>query len=108
MVNPRQLRDEEGLWDGETKRPYNLVRGVSPQQHPTPGRYQLQFAILQQQKFQSLQLLGQSHTLHQTMLAAQAMMPPYHVTAPRPQPTRASTSLSVYSQLFQGQRTKLR
>uniref|UniRef100_A0A673ZIL4 Tubulin--tyrosine ligase-like protein 5 n=1 Tax=Salmo trutta TaxID=8032 RepID=A0A673ZIL4_SALTR len=58
-----------GLWDGETQSAYNLVRGVSPQQRyqPIPGSYQLQFAIqqLQQQKFQSRQLLDQSRTRHQ-------------------------------------------
>uniref|UniRef100_A0A8C7DFR1 Tubulin--tyrosine ligase-like protein 5 n=1 Tax=Oncorhynchus kisutch TaxID=8019 RepID=A0A8C7DFR1_ONCKI len=66
---PRAPRDEEGLWDGETQSAYNLVRGVSPQQRyqPIPGSYQLQFAIqqLQQQKFQSRQLLDQSRTRHQ-------------------------------------------
>uniref|UniRef100_A0A4W5K641 Tubulin--tyrosine ligase-like protein 5 n=1 Tax=Hucho hucho TaxID=62062 RepID=A0A4W5K641_9TELE len=58
-----------GLWDGETQSAYSLVRGVSPQQRyqPIPGSYQLQFAIqqLQQQKFQSRQLLDQSRTRHQ-------------------------------------------
>ncbi|XP_041703589.2 tubulin polyglutamylase TTLL5 isoform X1 [Coregonus clupeaformis] len=96
-TGPRALRDEEGLWDGETQSAYNLVTGVSPQQRyqPIPGSYQLQFAIqqLQQQKFQSRQLLDQSRTRHQAMLAAKAMMPPYPVTAPRPQaPTGPSSS----------------
>uniref|UniRef100_A0A8C7PTL5 Tubulin--tyrosine ligase-like protein 5 n=1 Tax=Oncorhynchus mykiss TaxID=8022 RepID=A0A8C7PTL5_ONCMY len=96
-TGPRAPRDEEGLWDGETQSAYNLVRGVSPQQRyqPIPGSYQLQFAIqqLQQQKFQSRQLLDQSRTRHQAMLAAKAMMPPYPVTAPWPQaPTGPSSS----------------
>uniref|UniRef100_A0A4W5KL88 Tubulin--tyrosine ligase-like protein 5 n=1 Tax=Hucho hucho TaxID=62062 RepID=A0A4W5KL88_9TELE len=96
-TGPRALRDEEGLWDGETQSAYSLVRGVSPQQRyqPIPGSYQLQFAIqqLQQQKFQSRQLLDQSRTRHQAMLAAKAMMPPYPVTAPWPQaPTGPSSS----------------
>uniref|UniRef100_A0A673ZIM6 Tubulin--tyrosine ligase-like protein 5 n=1 Tax=Salmo trutta TaxID=8032 RepID=A0A673ZIM6_SALTR len=71
---PKALRDEEGLWDGETQSAYNLVRGVSPQQRyqPIPGSYQLQFAIqqLQQQKFQSRQLLDQSRTRHQVIIKA--------------------------------------
>lgn len=96
-TGPKALRDEEGLWDGETQSAYNLVRGVSPQQRyqPIPGSYQLQFAIqqLQQQKFQSRQLLDQSRTRHQAMLAAKAMMPSYPVTAPWPQaPTGPSSS----------------
>ncbi|XP_070972911.1 tubulin polyglutamylase TTLL5 isoform X2 [Oncorhynchus clarkii lewisi] len=96
-TGPRAPRDEEGLWDGETQSAYNLVRGVSPQQRyqPIPGSYQLQFAIqqLQQQKLQSRQLLDQSRTRHQAMLAAKAMMPPYPVTAPWPQaPTGPSSS----------------
>ncbi|XP_029586086.1 tubulin polyglutamylase TTLL5 isoform X2 [Salmo trutta] len=98
-TGPKALRDEEGLWDGETQSAYNLVRGVSPQQRyqPIPGSYQLQFAIqqLQQQKFQSRQLLDQSRTRHQAMLAAKAMMPSYPVTAPWPQaPTGPSSSSS--------------
>ncbi|XP_028981536.2 tubulin polyglutamylase TTLL5 isoform X3 [Esox lucius] len=95
---PRPLKEGESLWDLETQSAYSLVTGVCPQQHyqPSAGSYQLQYAIqqLQQQRFQSRQLLSQSRIRHQAMLAAQAMMPLYPETAPRPQATSGLSSSS--------------
>uniref|UniRef100_A0A6Q2Z6D0 Tubulin--tyrosine ligase-like protein 5 n=1 Tax=Esox lucius TaxID=8010 RepID=A0A6Q2Z6D0_ESOLU len=67
--SPRPLKEGESLWDLETQSAYSLVTGVCPQQHyqPSAGSYQLQYAIqqLQQQRFQSRQLLSQSRIRHQ-------------------------------------------
>ncbi|XP_072545274.1 tubulin polyglutamylase TTLL5 isoform X2 [Salminus brasiliensis] len=66
----------EAMADGERI----LTTGVTPQQNyqPHSGSYQLQFAIqqLQQQKLQSRQLLDQSRTRHQAMLAGHTLVPP--------------------------------
>ncbi|KAJ7988645.1 hypothetical protein DPEC_G00311360 [Dallia pectoralis] len=93
---PKSLQEEEGVWDLETQSAYRLVTGVCPEQHykPTPGSYQLQYAIqqLQQQKVQSHQLLTQSRARHQAMLASQAMMPSYPEMVPQPQTAISSSN----------------
>ncbi|XP_007257406.3 tubulin polyglutamylase TTLL5 isoform X1 [Astyanax mexicanus] len=65
----------DSVGDGER----NLATGATQQQnHQLPsGSYQLQFAIqqLQQQKLQSRQLLEQSRTRHQAMLAGHTLVP---------------------------------
>ncbi|KAL6477548.1 hypothetical protein MHYP_G00133830 [Metynnis hypsauchen] len=65
----------EAVGDGE----HNHIIRATPQQscQPTSGSYQLQFAIqqLQQQKVQSRQLLDQSRTRHQAMLAGHTLLP---------------------------------
>ncbi|XP_067224643.1 tubulin polyglutamylase TTLL5 isoform X6 [Chanodichthys erythropterus] len=73
---------------------------VSAQKQPSaPGSYQLQFAIhqLQQQKLRSRQLLDQSRTRHQAVLASHTLMPaasarPHAPSSPLNQPFRRTLS----------------
>ncbi|XP_068607715.1 tubulin polyglutamylase TTLL5 [Brachionichthys hirsutus] len=76
----KPVTGEEGLWDGKMKSADNLERGANRQQRqqPTHDSYQLQFAIqrLQQQRFQSLPFLDQSHCRHQVPFSEQTTTPP--------------------------------
>ncbi|XP_069008195.1 tubulin polyglutamylase TTLL5 isoform X1 [Embiotoca jacksoni] len=75
----RLPKDDGGLWERQMQSAYSLVTGVNPTQHyqPTPGSYQLQFAIqqLQQQRLKSHQFVDQSHCRHQAQFPDQTSAP---------------------------------